>query len=65
MKTVFYNRETGEVFETRAAALADAAEQYDFCDETNMFTYLGFPNEELPYIEVEESVLNELFRLFG
>ena len=61
---VFYNRETGEIFETRAAALADAAEQYDLGDETNMFTYLGFPNDELPYIEIEERTLNELFAAF-
>lgn len=62
---VYYNRETGEVFETKAAALADAGEQYDFGDPTNMFTYLGFPNEELPYIEIEEETLAELIRLFG
>lgn len=62
---VYYNRETGEIFETRVAALADAGEQYDFGDPTNMFTYLGFPNEELPYIEVEEETLAELVRLFG
>lgn len=62
---VYYNRETGEVFETKAAALADAGEQYDFGDPTNMFTYLGFPNEELPYIEVEEETLAELVRQFG
>lgn len=61
---VYYNRETGEVFETRAAALEDAAEQYDFGDETNMFTYLGFPNDELPYIEIEEEQLNALFAAF-
>ena len=62
---VYYNRETGEVFETRAAALADAGEQYDFGDPTNMFTYLGFPNDELPYIEIEEEKLNGLLRAFG
>ena len=62
---VYYNRETGEIFETRAAALADAGEQYDFGDPTNMFTYLGFPNDELPYIEVEEETLAELVRQFG
>lgn len=62
---VYYNRETGEIFETKAAALADAGEQYDFGDPTNMFTYLGFPNEELPYIEVEEETLTELVRQFG
>lgn len=61
---VYYNRETGEVFETRTAALEDAAEQYDFGDETNMFTYLGFPNDELPYIEIEEEQLNALFAAF-
>lgn len=62
---VYYNRETGEVFSTRESALADAAEQYDFGDPTNMFTYLGFPNDELPYIEVEEETLAELVRQFG
>lgn len=63
-KMVYYNRDTGEVFETRAAALADAAEQYDFGDETNAVTYMGFPNEELPYIEIEEERLNALFAAF-
>lgn len=62
---VYYNMETGEVFETRAAALADAGEQYDFGDPTNMMTYLGFPNDELPYIEIEEEQLNMLARAFG
>lgn len=62
---VYYNRDTGEVFETRAAALADAEEQYDFGDPTNMFTYLGFPNDELPYVEVDEETLRNLFKLFG
>ena len=61
---VYYNRETGEVFETREAAIADAAEQYDFGDETNVVTYMGFPNEELPYIEIEEEQLNRLFSAF-
>lgn len=62
---VCYNRETGEVFDTRADALRDAAEQYDFGEPTNMFTYLGFPNDELPYIEIEESQLRMLIRAFG
>ena len=61
---VYYNRETGEVFDTRESALADAAEQYDFGDPTNMFTYLGFPNDELPYIEIEEKQLDALFAAF-
>lgn len=61
----YYNRVTGEVFESRAAAIADAAEQYDFGDETNMITYLGFPNEELPYIELTEEQWSGLARAFG
>lgn len=62
---VYYNRETGEVFSSREAAMLDAAEQYDFGDETNMVTYMGFPNEELPYIAIKEETLDELFRVFG
>ena len=62
---VFYNRETGEIFETRDAAIEDAREQYDFGDPTNMLTYLGFPNDELPYIEIEERQLKALFAAFG
>lgn len=61
---VYYNRETGEVFETRAAAIKDAREQYDFGYETNIVTYLGFPNDELPYIEIEEEQLKLLMRAF-
>ena len=64
MANVYYNRDTGEVFKTREAALLDASEQYDFGDPTNMFTYLGFPNDELPYIEIEEEQLNKLFAAF-
>ncbi len=62
---VYYNRETGEIFETRKDALQDARELYDFGDPTNMFTYLGFPNDELPYIEIEEERLNSLLKAFG
>ena len=62
---VYYNRETGEVFPTREAAMEDAAEQYDFGDETNIITYLGFPNDDLPYIEIEEKQLDMLFAAFG
>ena len=62
---VIYNRETGEVFTSREAALLDAAEQYDFGDPTNAMTYMGFPNEELPYIEIDDKALGELFRVFG
>ena len=61
---VYYNTETGEVFDTRAEALADAGEQYDFGDPTNIITYLGFPNDELPYIEIEEEQLDMLSRAF-
>ena len=61
---VYYNRETGEVFESRKDALDDAAAQYDFGDPTNMLSYLGFPNDELPYIEIEEEQLNALFAAF-
>lgn len=64
MAAVWYNRETGEIFETRDAALQDAAEQYDFGDPTNALTYYGFPNDELPYIEVDEDVLRDLARRF-
>lgn len=64
MATVYYNRETGEVFDTCEAAMADAAELYDFGDETNAVTYMGFPNVELPYIEIEEAQLNALFETF-
>ena len=62
---MFYNRDTGEVFQTRAEAMQDAAEQYDFGDETNFVTYMGFPNEELPYIEVEDEQWERLVRAFG
>jgi hypothetical protein len=61
---VFYNRETGEVFDTREAAIADANEQYDFGDETNYITYLGFPNNVLPYIEIEWGTLKKLQAAF-
>lgn len=64
-RLVYYNRETGEVFDTRSAAIADAGEQYDFGDPTNIITYLGFPNDELPYIEVEWGKLKHAFELFG
>jgi len=63
--TVWYNRETGEIFDTREDAMQDAAEQYDFGDETNFITYLGFPNDELPYIEVEEDAMRDLIDKFG
>jgi len=61
---VFYNRETGEIFETREAAVDDAHDLYDFGDETNAVTYLGFPNDELPYIEIEERQLRALMKAF-
>ena len=64
-RLVYYNRETGEVFGTKAEALADAADEYDFGDPTNIITYLGFPNDELPYIEVEYGKLKRMFELFG
>lgn len=64
-RLVYYNRETGEVFDTRSAAIADAGEQYDFGDETNFVTYMGFPNDELPYIEIPWGELKRLFELFG
>jgi len=62
---MFYNRDTGEVFESRAAAVQDAAEQYDFGDETNFVTYMGFPNEELPYIEIEDGQWARLAAAFA
>lgn len=61
---VYYNRETGEIFETREAAIEDAHDLYDFGDETSYITYLGFPNDELPYIEVEERQLRALMKAF-
>lgn len=57
---MFYNRDTGEIFETRAAAMADAAELYDFGDETNAATWA-----DMPYIEVEEETMRALARAFG
>ena len=36
---VYHNRETGEVFESRAAALKDAADEYDFEEETMTVYY--------------------------
>lgn len=57
---MFYNRDTGEIFETRAAAMADAAELYDFGDETNAATW-----DDMPYIEVEEETMRALARAFG
>lgn len=62
---VWYNRETGEVFGTIGDAMEDAAELYDFGDETNFITYLGFPNEELPYIEIEWGQLKRITSAFG
>lgn len=62
---MFYNRDTGECFETRAEAMQDAAEQYDFGDETNIVTYMGFPNDALPYIEIEDEQWDALVRAFG
>lgn len=64
-KTVWYDKETGEIFETKEDAMRDAAEQFDFGDETNYLTYLGFPNDELPYIEVDEDILRDLLDKFG
>lgn len=61
---VYYNRETGELFDTREDALLDAAEQYDFGDPTNMLTYLGFPNDELPYIAIEWGTFKQLQETF-
>lgn len=63
--SVWYNHETGEIFDTREEAMADAAELFDFGDPTNYLTYLGFPNDELPYIEVEEGQMNALLNAFG
>ena len=62
---VYYNTETGEVFESRAAAIADAGENYDFGDETNAVTYMGFPNECLPYVELTDGQWSGLVRAFG
>lgn len=62
---VWYNRETGEVFDSIEDAMEDAAEQYDYGDETNFITYMGFPNDELPYIEIEWGQLRKVLDTFG
>lgn len=53
MATIYMNNDTGEMFETKEEAIEDAREQYDFGEPTNFVTYMGFPNEALPYIEIE------------
>lgn len=62
---VFYNRETGEVFDRIEEAIADARDCYDFGDPTNPITYLGFPNDELPYIVVDPEKFGKLCKVFG
>ena len=57
---MFYNRDTGEVFQTRAEAMQDAAEQYDFGDPTNAATWF-----DLPYVEIEDEQWALLSAAFG
>ena len=61
---IYYNRDTGEVFESKRAAMLDAREQYDFGDSTNFVTYLGFPNDVLPYIELDRKQYDALAAAF-
>lgn len=44
--TYWQNTDTGEVFDTKADAIRDARENYDYGDPTNP---IGF--DELPYVE--------------
>lgn len=60
MATVWYNTDTGEVFRSLADAVRDAAELYDYGDDTNAATW-----EDMPYIEVGEDELYRLSRAFG
>lgn len=48
--TVWQNTDTGEVFDSKQAAIEDAAEQYDYGDPTNPVRF-----EDLPYIEIGRS----------
>lgn len=57
---MFYNRDTGEVFETKREAVRDAVEQYDYGDPTNPVTW-----DDLPYIEIEDKQWDALVRAFG
>lgn len=57
---VWYNRETGEVFDTIGDAMEDAAELYDFGDPTNAATW-----DDMPYIEIEWGQLKKVLGTFG
>lgn len=59
-QVVWYNRETGEVFDSIEDAMEDAAEQYDYGDWTNPVTF-----DELPYIEIEWGQLRKVLDTFG
>lgn len=57
---MYYNQQTGEVFDTLRAAMQDAAELYDFGDPTNAATWA-----DMPYIELTDKQWNELVAVFG
>ena len=48
--TVWQNTDTGEVFDTKQAAIEAAAENYDYGDPTNAARF-----DDLPYIEIGRS----------
>lgn len=49
---VYQNIETGEIFETREAAVEDAEELYDYGDPTNPIAF-----DELPYETYDDVAL--------
>ena len=48
--TVWQNTDTGEVFDSKQAAIEDAAELYDYGDPTNAATW-----DDMPYIEIRSA----------
>lgn len=48
--SIWQNTETGEVFDSKQAAIEDAAELYDYGDPTNAATW-----DDMPYIEIGRS----------
>lgn len=60
MSKVYYNTDTGEVFDALEDAVQDAREQYDYGDPTNAATWA-----DMPYIELEERQWNMLVEKFG
>ena len=60
MSNVYYNTDTGEVFDTKADAVQDAREQYDYSDPTNAAAW-----EDMPYVEIDERNWKHLSELFG